>query len=181
MDINEAYEAWLNAAGDDRERPYVRLYAAVRRYLLRLMWIWGETSSEVADEAVEDVMLHLGSFQNRAKFSTWVYWIAINHRNDHWRERAEFRKRFVPLPEEDPSEDDGMVLDEYCYTDDILNRIYIGELQRLLADGDRPLVEGIMEGKSRSELSEELQTTVDAIYGRVWRFRRRMKRQKIFS
>jgi RNA polymerase sigma factor (sigma-70 family) len=45
---------------------------------LRMVWRW-----EVAEDATQEILLkavlHLGTFEGRSKFSTWLYRIAVNH------------------------------------------------------------------------------------------------------
>lgn len=74
--------AWLDAAKSGhlpaldqllrRHQPWVFNLA------LRMVW-----RREVAEDATQEILLkavtHLGSFEGRSKFSTWLYRIAVNH------------------------------------------------------------------------------------------------------
>lgn len=68
-----------------------RIYAVVRGIVL---------DDDEADDVVQDVLAHLprqiGKFDGRAKFSTWVYRIAVNRAVSHLR-AARFRFRPVPI------------------------------------------------------------------------------------
>lgn len=64
---------------------------------LRMVW-----RREVAEDATQEILLkavtHLGSFEGRAKFSTWLYRIAVNHLlNVRKSEMEEGRMTFVDL------------------------------------------------------------------------------------
>lgn len=64
---------------------------------LRMVW-----RREVAEDATQEVLLkavtHLGSFEGRSKFSTWLYRIAVNHLlNLRQSEMEEKRMTFVDL------------------------------------------------------------------------------------
>lgn len=64
---------------------------------LRMVW-----RREVAEDATQEILLkavtHLGSFEGRSKFSTWLYRIAVNHLlNVRKSEMEERRMTFVDL------------------------------------------------------------------------------------
>jgi len=64
---------------------------------LRMVW-----RREVAEDATQEILLkavtHLGSFEGRSKFSTWLYRIAVNHLlNVRKSEMEESRMTFVDL------------------------------------------------------------------------------------
>ena len=64
---------------------------------LRMVW-----RREVAEDATQEILLkavtHLGSFEGRAKFSTWLYRIAVNHLlNVRKSEMEEKRITFVEM------------------------------------------------------------------------------------
>lgn len=82
-----------------------RLVEANQERVLRL--VRGMVPEHDADDVAQDAFLKafrkLGEFDDRARFSTWIYRIAANTALD-WRKRERYR-RHAPLPETPDGED----------------------------------------------------------------------------
>jgi len=94
-------QAWLDAA---KAGSLEALDALLRRHqpwvfnlALRMVW-----RREVAEDATQEILLkavtHLGTFEQRSKFSTWLYRIAVNHLlNVRQSEMEERRMTFADM------------------------------------------------------------------------------------
>jgi len=82
-------------------RAFAELVDRYKNGVFRLMFQWVR-QKEIAEELAQDVFLKahrdLGNFRGDAKFSTWLYQIALNRCRDHWRSR----KRRPEVPVEAP-------------------------------------------------------------------------------
>jgi RNA polymerase sigma factor (sigma-70 family) len=101
LSSNPEESEWVQAA---RAGSLAALDQLLRRHqpwifnlALRMVW-----RREVAEDATQEILLkavtHLGSFEGRAKFSTWLYRIAVNHLlNVRKSEMEEKRMTFIDM------------------------------------------------------------------------------------
>jgi RNA polymerase sigma-70 factor (ECF subfamily) len=85
MDSDEALmQAWAGGSAQAFEPLYARHRAPLHRFLLRQL-----RDAALADELFQDVWQRViaarASWRPDAAFSTWLYRIAHNRLNDHWR------------------------------------------------------------------------------------------------
>lgn len=92
---------WVQAARTGNLAALDRLLRRHQSWIfnLSLRMVWRR---EVAEDATQEILLkavtHLGSFEGRAKFSTWLYRIAVNHLlNVRKSEMEEKRMTFVDM------------------------------------------------------------------------------------
>ena len=93
--------AWLDAARAGSLRALDHLLRRQQQWIfnLALRMVWRR---EVAEDATQEILLkavtHLGTFEARSKFSTWLYRIAVNHLlNVRKSEMEERRMTFVEM------------------------------------------------------------------------------------
>lgn len=93
-------------AGDEEafqaiyERYHDKVFAIARGILID-----PEEAADIVQEIFTLIFRHLKRFDRRAKFSTWVYRIAVNRSTQQSR-RAKFKRLFVPLTEANDRADD---------------------------------------------------------------------------
>lgn len=94
-------QAWLESAKAGHLPALDRLLRRHQPWIfnLALRMVWRR---EVAEDATQEILLkavtHLGTFEGRSKFSTWLYRIAVNHLlNVRQSEMEEKRMTFVDL------------------------------------------------------------------------------------
>lgn len=130
----------------------------------------GPVGEELAEEIVQDVLLKVwnkaGSYQaNKAKVSTWIYTIARNTRIDALR-KHNFEE--CPLEVDD-------IWDEQVSEETPLQSLqqqrakqYIDEKMKTLPDEQRQvLFKSFMEGKSHSEISNDLNVSLGTVKSRI--------------
>jgi RNA polymerase sigma factor (sigma-70 family) len=138
--------------------------------LIKAFALAGSTmSANHADELVQEVMLKVwqkaGAFDpSKAAANTWVYTIARNCRTDLFRRLQKFD---TPISAEDiypePSEDEPVVsLD--LRRNQVLVRSLLNELPH---EQGQILAKVYMEGKSHSEVAEELDLPLGTVKSRV--------------
>ncbi len=169
--------AWIKRCqnGDkDAFEPLVRQNAGK---IQRLVWgMLGERREET-DDIVQEVFLKayiaLPRFRGDARFSTWVYRIAVNHCRD-------YLKRGAPLPAEFSEEQiaDDIVPEDAEHQDEqrlMQERRASDELQKLLAQlpekHRRILVMRELEGMSYEEIGDVLQIKAGTVRSRLNRAR----------
>lgn len=93
--------AWVQAAQAGNLEALDRLLRQHQPWIfnLALRMVWRREGAEDAtQEILVKAMTHLGSFEGRSKFSTWLYRIAVNHLlNVRRSEMEEKRMTFVDL------------------------------------------------------------------------------------
>ncbi len=89
-------------AGDEAafERLYTKYYDKTYS-IARGVLLDSEDASDTVQEIFTLVYRHLGRFDHRSKFSTWLYRIAVNRSIQESR-RARYRYKHVPLTEAIP-------------------------------------------------------------------------------
>ena len=176
---HEEYEesAWIKRCqnGDkDAFEPLVRQNAGK---IQRLVWGMLGERREDTDDIVQEIFLKayisLPKFRGDARFSTWVYRIAVNHCRDYLKRGAplplELKEEQVadaPPPEDKDEQDALREMQEMRASD---------ELQQLLAQlpekHRRILVMRELEGMSYDEIGEVLQIRPGTVRSRLNRAR----------
>ncbi len=133
-----------------------------------------EKAEHTTQETFLSVLKKLHQFDNRSKFSTWLYTIVSNH--CFMLARKEKANRFVSLDEEES------VMPEKTITpweESPLSRVEQGEIRRLLDEGIERLspdyrivfVLRDIEGLSTNEISKITNLSVPAVKSRLHRAR----------
>jgi len=158
----------LIATKEDRA-AFVRLFRHFAP-LMKAFALSGSTlSANNADELVQEVMLKVwqkaGAFNpQKAAASTWIYTIARNCRTDMYRRLQKFDTSLTAqdMSIELESEDSLVVLHQKRNRDKIR-----GLLAELPLDQSQILAKVYMEGKSHSEVANELDLPLGTVKSRV--------------
>lgn len=158
----------LIAQNQDRA-AFTRLFRHFAPLLKAFAYSGSVLSANHADELVQEVMLKVwqkaGAFDaQKAAASTWIYTIARNCRTDLFRRLQKFD---TPLSADDvcdvqESEDAFVVLHQKRNRDRIR-----GAMQELPPDQSLILAKVYMEGKSHSEVADELHLPLGTVKSRV--------------
>jgi RNA polymerase sigma factor (sigma-70 family) len=158
----------LIASTEDRE-AFARLFRHFAPLLKAFAISGSPMAASHADELVQDVMLKVwqkaGGFNaQKAAASTWIYTIARNCRTDMYRRLKKFD---TPINAEDiwpESDEDEPFIAVQQRRDEIRVRELLSELPH---EQGQVLAKVYMEGKSHSEVAEELQLPLGTVKSRV--------------
>lgn len=173
LDLVRRLQAGENAALDELMARYREpLHRFIHRHVLDR-----ETARDLLQETFVRAYFAIGRFRPRAKFSTWLYTIAIRLCRDHVRSRAH-RQRGVTesieekvehgwLAPDDPRRDPA----ELAATSEELLRLEKA-IQQLPSDLRDALILFALEGLPQRECAELLGITAKAVETRVYRARK---------
>jgi RNA polymerase sigma-70 factor, ECF subfamily len=140
-----------------------------------------EDAEDVVQESFHKVFLHLGEFQERSQFSTWLIRIAMNEALMLLRRR---RGILETLPE---TADDGVNSTFEAFVDQGLNpeescwqrertELLTEAINRLGPKIRRTILLRNIEGHSLQEIAQILGTSIAAVKARVFQGRRKLRR-----
>ena len=165
-------ESALTGLMDRYEQP---IFHFVHRHILN-----NEDARELAQEVFVRLFFNAGKFKPEARFSTWLYQIALNLCRDHVksrRARQAARTDSLSAPEEDeehPARE--AAVESRTPSDEALAREKLAALDEGLAalphDLRTALVLTTLEQRSHQECAALLKTTPKAIETRVYRARK---------
>ena len=172
----------LEAIGRIRAGQIQAYAVLVRKYQTRIrgycLGVLGNGAD--ADDAAQEVFIKaykgLGSFQGRARFSTWLYRIAVNHCWDLLRSAARNRvESWEALREQEGEslEARTVVLPE-ARLDDRAQQVQ-EVLDRLPEQYKTVLILREVQGLSYQELADALGCSMDAVKARLRRARRELE------
>ncbi len=188
---NQEWIADLRADGDRQAQALEDLHAVILRGLPyaiegRLDPNSPESEAlteEVAQETLMNVLKHLGTFEGRSQFTTWVHKIAVRAALTELR-RARWRE--VPLPEMTMDDDmdvsyrelsDGAASPEVQMTrKDMMSRIKRIIMEEL-TDKQRQALTATMEGFPLEEIAQRMKTNRNAMYKMMHDARLRLKKR----
>lgn len=157
-----------------------RIAACARRMTLR---------SDEAEDAVQEILLRLvasvGDFRGDSAFGTWLYRLAHNTCVDEFRRSSRERRHRQLLPDNtdpeelldrlDPQETAAWTTPERRL-DAAIQDCYAARAIRRLPDRYREVLRlRVAEGRSHAEMAAALDTSVDAIKGRLKRARQQLR------
>lgn len=172
-------EQWIRSAQQGCHQAFGKLLEAhqdrVYSLCLRLLG-----SPEDAAEACQDVFVRayqaLPDFRPEARFSTWLYRIALNRSHDFWKRASSKLKALTSqltgkeLPPTSPQDAPDHRLD---WQDSLRE---LDQALRKLPRRDREiLILSCVENLSHSECAEVLDTSPRAIEGRLYRAREKLR------
>ena len=165
-------ESALTGLMDRYEQP---IFHFVHRHILN-----NEDARELAQEVFVRLFFNAGKFKPEARFSTWLYQIALNLCRDHVksrRARQAARTDSLSAPEEDeehPARE--AAVESRTPSDEALAREKLAALDEGMAalphDLRTALVLTTLEQRSHQECAALLKTTPKAIETRVYRARK---------
>lgn len=139
-----------------------------------------ETARDLAQEVFVRAWFALGRARPRAKFSTWLFQIALNLCRDHSRSRAVRQSRLsesLTRTEDRPSggqreiPDAGPAPNDEAEANEALDMLDV-ELAKLPEGLRTPFILGAIEGCSHKEIAELLRVSPKAVEMRIHRARK---------
>ncbi len=140
-----------------------------------------QEADDIAQEVFVRAFSHLDSFEGRAKFSTWLYGIALNCVRNLWRRRgrrsivapvaAPGEENSIPDP---PSEQDGP-------EEALLRRERVDKVREAIAalaeDAREAIVLRDIQGLTYEEMAESMGVALGTVKSRIYRARQALKDQ----
>lgn len=119
----------------------------------------------------------LDSFENRAKFSTWIYSLALNYCRDYAKNIRRNNSRFSDLEESfiDGRPSDELQPDEMMEQEEAEGALFQA-IENLSVEQSEPLLMKYRDGMSYKAISEQTGLSESALKVRVHRARQELKR-----
>lgn len=119
----------------------------------------------------------LDSFENRAKFSTWIYSLALNYCRDYAKNIRRNNSRFSDLKESfiDGRPSDELQPDEMMEQEEAEGALFQA-IENLSVEQSEPLLMKYRDGMSYKAISEQTGLSESALKVRVHRARQELKR-----
>jgi RNA polymerase sigma-70 factor, ECF subfamily len=178
VDLGELVAAAQSGSGEALER----LLAEARPKLLALA-MRGLGNSDEAEDAVQDAMVkvwrHLGRFEGRAQFSTWLHRIAVNAALDRVRRRGHVHVT-SGAPDEHAHDTAEAVLPEtperiYARAETAV--VVRGAMARLSETHGEALRLCDLEGESYANIAAVTDCPVGTVMSRLFHARRKLARE----
>jgi RNA polymerase sigma factor (sigma-70 family) len=157
------------------QAPFLALLESHRALVYKVARIYGRSSAD-RDDLAQEIVVHLWRtyprYDERLKFSTWTYRIALNVAIS-WQRRERTQTRHVDTADADVFESVA-ILDASTAADDAdLSLLYasIDKLDEL----NKALVMLYLDDKSHKEMSEVLGITVTNIATKIGRLKDRLR------
>lgn len=173
-------EQWIRAAQQGCHEAFGKLLEShqdrVYSLCLRLLG-----SPEDAAEACQDVFVRayhgLPDFRPEARFSTWLYRIAVNRSHDFWKRASSKLKAITShlSGKEIPLTAPGDAPDHRIGWQDSLRQLDLALQQLPLRDREVLILTGV-ENLSHSECADILGTSPRGIEGRLYRAREKLRK-----
>lgn len=183
QDENELYAQWLKTDPANRRDIEAKLYAAVKSHVQAVLWkLLNEPAPDLVHEAANAVMMQLGGFRQKSKFSTWVEGIARHKAKQYIRGKVRARKVFDEYVKvvEIRIEDDyakprakEVVPTVFPQLD---GEIRVHEFRKSLSQADAELLRYKEQGLKSKQIAERTGTTVEAVDSRWARLKPKLKK-----
>jgi RNA polymerase sigma-70 factor (ECF subfamily) len=130
----------------------------------------------VCVEAFEKAYRHLGKFNGRARFGTWLYRIVFNTAKDHYRTDRKYRDRHLPL-EDVPDEADPSTPEPRTRLLDLETAATIeGAVGRLPGKIRKAWTLFAVEGFKLTEIAEIENCSIGAVKSRLFVARKKLQK-----
>ena len=172
--LRDGDEAALTALMDRYQQP---MFTFIYRH------VFNETDArELTQEVFVRLFFNVAKFKPEAKFSTWLYQIALNLCRDHIKSRhtrqSAVTETLSAREDEDERPSRDLVVESRTPSDEALTREKMAALEAgmetLPLDLRTALVLTALEQRSHQECAELLKTTPKAIETRVYRARKQL-------
>ena len=140
-----------------------------------------EDAEDVAQESFHKAFLHLDSFQEKSRFSTWLTRITMNEAFMLLRQRREF----FEVPPESPEDGEQSRLQEFvdqspnpeesCWKRE-RKQLLTKAINQLAPKTRRTILLRDIEERSVAETAQILNTSISAVKARVFQGRRKLRR-----
>ncbi len=153
---------------------FLAILEAHQRLLLKVCWAYSRTSHD-RDDLLQEIVSRLwGSFKtydDRRKFSTWMYRVALNVAIDYRRRKRRWGRESVSLDEATET----VLMTGPNNTDKQNQLAELHELLEGLEEADRVLLLFHLEGQSYSEIADILGISASNVGTRLNRLRMSLK------
>ena len=187
---------WLTALrepGPGHDEAVKRIHALVRRaarqQVIRMRHLWvdlgavraEEIIQSAADDATVAVLAHLGDFEGRSRFSTWVYKFGVWHAASEAR-RALWRDRAMVLDDYDePVSDHPLTPESYAQARDLSGALSVAIQTALTAHQRRVVLALLVDEVPIDVLAERLGTSRNTLYKALHDARVRLREELVRS
>lgn len=176
--FNSDSEVVTNILAGDRElyRYLVDKYSLMIFHVVRSFEKNEEEVKGIVQEIFVKAYTKLDTFGNRAKFSSWIYSIALNHCRDYAKNIRRKNSRFSELEESfiDKKESAELQPDESIEQDESKHALFKA-IEKLSPEQSEPLLMKYRDGMSYKAISELLNVSESALKVRVHRARAELK------
>lgn len=188
MTHEETDSQWVRRVQAGDVNAFEPLVERHQKAIYNLLYRWLGDYDEAADVAQEVFLAAFGAiaqFRGEAKFSTWLYQIAINHARNRRKQLAAKRPNLAPLDGDEAQEDGDPVARlphpapdaaQLMEQEECARQIQLG-LDQLPSDDALIIVLHDLQGKSYDEIAELLQIPLGTMKSRLHRARQALKIQ----
>jgi RNA polymerase sigma-70 factor (ECF subfamily) len=137
-----------------------------------------EDAEDVAQESFHKAFLHIGAFQEKSRFSTWLTRIAMNEAFMLLRRRRRIFEVLPESPEETPASeafvDQSPSPEESCWRRE-RRKLLTNAINRLRPAVRKAILLRDIEERSTDETAQILGTSISAVKARVFQGRRNLR------
>jgi len=178
-DLNKSEKELIREILDgnrDQYRIIIDRYSPMVFHLVRSFEKNEEEVKELGQQIFVKVYERLESFKGNAKFSTWLYSVALNHCRDYAKDIRRSNIRFSDTEEGYLEQNmiDEETADSNIETIELHSKLD-NALGKLSAEYSEPLLLKYRDGMSYQTISERLDVSVAALKVRVHRARKELK------
>lgn len=178
--IKSDYEIVSEILKGDRDlyRVLIERYSPMIFHLVRSF----ESNEEEVKGMVQDIFVKaytkINTFEERSKFSTWIYALALNYCRDYAKNIRRKNSRFSELGETfvDSQRSDELPPDELVEVKQRDSALF-REIEKLPVEQSEPLLMKYRDGMSYKAISEKTGLSVSALKVRVHRARQELKKR----
>lgn len=178
-DLNKSEEDLISditTGNRDQYRIIIDRYSPMVFHLVRSFEKNEEEVKELGQQIFVKAYEKLESFKGEAKFSTWLYSLALNHCRDYSKN---IRRKNVRFSETEEGFLENSLVDEETADSNIIevemNSKLHNAIKRLSEEYSEPLLLKYRDGMSYQTISERLDVSVAALKVRVHRARKELK------
>lgn len=180
---NKLYAEWLESAPADRWAVEAKLYSAVKRHVQAVLWIQLNENppDDLVGKATAAVMMALGRFRKKSKFSTFVHEVADRTGKEYLRGKIRARKVFDEYTEVVESDREDALEHRAgevtpSVSPQVEGEIAVREFRQSLSKEDASLLQHKEEGLQSKEIAEKMGSTVEAVDSRLARLKPKVRK-----